>query len=185
MALDSVRKDILESAEAQADEQMRVARDEAAAILAEADQTISEMREKEGKRLEEALERLRRQELSSAELESKKIVLARQKEILNRAFQESLSALEASNAATKKRHYAAMVKATEDFFDKPKIFCPLGEKDRLKELKAHSVSEDGSIAGGLILESQDGSMRVDMQYETVLRTIWDEKLKELSDILFG
>ena len=185
MALDNVRKDIIESAKAQAAEQMQAAQKEAAAVLADAEAKISEMRKREGKKLEEALEHLRRQELSSAELESKKIVLAKQKEILNRAFQESLAALEDSKPATKKQYYAMMVEATKGLLDEPKIYCPMGEKARLKDVKAHSIVEDEGITGGLVLESQDGSVRVDMQFSTILQSAWDKELKSLSDILVG
>jgi len=185
MALDNVRKDIIESAKAKGAEHMLAAQKEAAAIMAEAEATISEMRKREGKKLEEAIEHLRRQELSSAELESKKIVLAKQKDILNRAFQDSLAALEDSKPATKKQYYAKMVEATQGLLEEPKIHCPTGEKARLKDVKAHSVMEDADITGGLILESQDGSVRVDMQFETILRSVWEKELKDLSDILFG
>jgi V/A-type H+-transporting ATPase subunit E len=43
----------------------------------------------------------------------------------------------------------------------------------------------GSITGGLILESKDGTIQVDMQYRTILQTVWDREMKSLSDILFG
>ena len=185
MALDNVRKDIIESAKAKAAEQSRAAQNEAGVILAEAESTVSEMRKREGKKLEEAVEHLRRQELSSAELESKKIVLSKQKDILNRAFLESLASLEKSKAATKKQYYAQMLALTKDLIKDPKVYCPVGEKDRLKDVKAHSVTEDEDIQGGLILETQDGSIRVDMQFSTSLRSGWEKELKSLSDILFG
>lgn len=185
MALDNVRKDIIESAKAKAAEQSQAAQKEASVILAEADSMISEMRKKEGKKLEEAIEHLRRQELSSAELESKKIVLSKQKDILNRAFVESLAGLEKSKPDTKKRYYAQMVELTKDLIEDPKVYCPMGEKARLKDVKAYSVTEDEDISGGLILETQDGSVRVDMQFSTILRSAWEKELKGLSDILFG
>jgi len=185
MALDNVRKDIVESAKAKAAEHMQAAQKEASVILAEAEATISEMRKREGKKLEEAVEHLRRQELSSAELESKKIVLSKQKDILNRAFLESLASLEDSKAATKKQYYTQMVELTKDLIEEPKVYCPVGEKARLKDVKAHSVMEDEDISGGLVLETQDGSVRVDMQFSTILRSAWEKELKSLSDILFG
>jgi V/A-type H+-transporting ATPase subunit E len=41
------------------------------------------------------------------------------------------------------------------------------------------------MTGGVILESEDGSIQVDMQYKTILKTLWDREMKSLSDILFG
>ena len=41
------------------------------------------------------------------------------------------------------------------------------------------------MTGGIILESEDGTIQVDMQYKTILQTLWDREMKSLSDILFG
>jgi V/A-type H+-transporting ATPase subunit E len=128
---------------------------------------------------------MRRQERSSAELESKKIVLSKQKDILNKAFNESLASLESSKPATKKKYYAKMVDAAQSFIAEPKAYCAVGEKANLKGLKVSSVVEDEDIGGGLILENEDGSVLIDMQFRTILSGIWDKELKSLSDILFG
>jgi vacuolar-type H+-ATPase subunit E/Vma4 len=61
----------------------------------------------------------------------------------------------------------------------------VGEKANLKGLKVSSVVEDEDIGGGLILENEDGSVLIDMQFRTILSGIWDKELKSLSDILFG
>ena len=41
------------------------------------------------------------------------------------------------------------------------------------------------MTGGIIFESEDGTLEVDMQYRTILQTIWDREIKSISDILFG
>ena len=79
MALDVVKSEINKSAEDAAAAIKAEADAEVAKIMAAADAEIAAMNEKEEKRLKEAVERLGRQELSSAELESKKIVLAKKK----------------------------------------------------------------------------------------------------------
>ena len=80
MALASVTQEINAAAAAKAQAIMDEANAEIARINADADAKIAEMKDREDKRLKEAVERLNRQELSSAELESKKIVLAKKKE---------------------------------------------------------------------------------------------------------
>ena len=101
MALDDVKLEITRSAEQKAAAIMAEADAEVATIMEAAEQEISATKAKEDKRLAESIERLKRQELSSAELESKKIVLAKKKEILNRAFGETLAALENASDADK------------------------------------------------------------------------------------
>jgi V/A-type H+-transporting ATPase subunit E len=48
-----------------------------------------------------------------------------------------------------------------------------------------SVEKSASVRSGLLLQSEDGKVEVDMQFEVLLQNIWDSNLKQLSDILFG
>lgn len=185
MALDNVLKDIVEAAEAQASTLIAEGKEEAAKLLAKADETVSEMKEKEGRRLEDAIGRLERQELSSAELESKKVVLSKKKEIFDRSFDETLAELESSDAKTKKKYYGMMLAAAKQAIEKPKVYCAPGEKANLKGLDYSEAVETDAVSGGLILESADGEVQLDMQFSTILRGVWDREMKSLSDILFG
>jgi len=185
MALDNVTKEITESARASAAALRAEGDAEAAKILADAEAVISDMKAKEDKKLKETIEQLGRQVLSSAELESKKIVLSKKKEMLEKAFAESLAALEASTAAAKKKQYKKMVDAVKGVIDDPKAYCAKGETITAEDIGVSKLEKVGGMAGGLIFESKDGMIRVDMQYKTILQTVWDREMKGLSDILFG
>ncbi len=185
MALDSVKMEINKSAEASAAAIKADADAEIAKIKADADAKIAIIEENEKKRLEEAIERLGRQEISSGELESKKIVLAKKKEILEKAFDGALASLENAPADKKLAQYKQMVAASKDVIKKPKAYLSSSDKFTAEELGVSSVAVDSRITGGLILEDEEGDVQVDMQYRTILQTIWDREIKSLSDILFG
>jgi V/A-type H+-transporting ATPase subunit E len=185
MALDDVKTEISASAEKSAAEIKAQADAEVAKINADADAQIAVINENEEKRLKEAVERLKRQEISSADLESKKIVLAKKKEILAKAFNETLASLESAPAKEKLKQYKAMVAASKKVIEKPKAYLAPGDKFTASDLGVSSVATDSRITGGIILESEDGTLQVDMQYKTILATLWDKELKSLSDILFG
>lgn len=185
MALDSVKTEIDKSAAEAAAAIKAEADAEIKKIMADADSEIAAINEREEKRLEETIGRLGRQELSSAELESKKIVLAKKKEILEKAFNEALASLEKASDDEKLKQYKRMVKASKGVIDKPKVYVPAGSKITAKDIGASSVVEDSRITGGIILENEDGTIQVDMQYKTIIQTIWDREIKSLSDILFG
>jgi V/A-type H+-transporting ATPase subunit E len=185
MALDNVTKDIADSAKASV-RAIEAERDaEVAKIMAEASSVISDMKAKEDKKLKEVIEQLGRQVLSSAELESKKIVLSRKKEILEKAFAGSLASLESASAATKKKQYIKMVNAAKKVIDDPKAYCAKGESISAEDIGVSKLEKTAGITGGLILESKDGTIQVDMQFRTILQTVWDREMKSLSDILFG
>lgn len=185
MALDDVVSEIKYAAEQTAAGILAEADKDVAAIMAEADKEISAMKEKEDKKLAESVERLKRQELSSAELESKKIVLAKKKEILGRAFDETLASLENASVEDKLQMYKKMVAAGKSVIDNPKVYVPAGCNVSAADLGVSEVIPSEKIVSGLILENDDGSLQVDMQYRTILQSVWDREMKTLSDILFG
>jgi len=185
LALDSVTKEIQASA---ATEVARIQQAQAAEIKAINDQTeaqIADMKQKQDKRVAEAKETLARQERTSAELESKKLVLSKKKEILAEAFESALAQLEAMPADKKLAYYKAMVASAKNIIPEPKAV--MSEKDNFSaaDLGVTSVEKDARISAGLILQSADGKFEVDMQYRVLLQNIWDSNLKQLSDILFG
>jgi len=185
MVLDNVMKEIMETAKASAVAIEAEGNAEAAKIMANADSVISDMKAKEDKKLKETIEQLGRQMLSSAELESKKIVLSKKKEILDKVFAESLASLESASADVKKKQYKKMVEAAKKVIDNPKAYCAKGETVTAEDIGVSKLEKVNTISGGLILESKDGTIQVDMQYKTILQTLWDREMKSLSDILFG
>ena len=185
MALASVTQEINAAAAAKAKAIMDEANAEIARINADADAKIAEMKDREDKKLKEAVERLNRQELSSAELESKKIVLAKKKEILADAFDATLADLVNAPSDVKLAQYKAMVKAVVDVIPSPKALMSVNDSFTAEDLGVVSVEKDSRIVAGLILQSEDGQVEVDMQFSTLLQTIWDSEIKAVSDILFG
>ena len=185
MALDAVKQEIIRAAEQEAADILSSADKDVAAIMAEADAEISAMKEKEDKKLAESVERLKRQELSSAELESKKIVLAKKKAILGRAFDETLASLENASAEDTLKMYKKMVESGKSVIANPKVYVPAGCKASAADLGVSEVIPSEKITSGVILENDDGSLQVDMQYRTILQSVWDREMKTLSDILFG
>ncbi len=185
MALSNVTQEILADADAKAAAIRAEADAEIAKINADADARISELKDKEDKRLKEAIESLKRQELSSAELESKKIVLAKKKDLLTEAFDGMLAQLENASGEEKLKHYKAMVAAASGIIDKPKALMSENDDFTAEQLGVTAVVKDPRIAAGLILQSEDGSVEIDMQYSTLLQSIWDREIKAVSDILFG
>lgn len=185
MALQNVTQEISKSAQDKAAAIKAEADAEIAKINAEADAKIAELKEKEDKKLKEAVERLSRQELSSAELESKKIVLAKKKELLTEAFEGTLADLENAPSDVKLAQYKAMIESAKKVIANPKAIMSENDSFSASDLGVASVEKDRRIKAGLILQSEDGQIEVDMQYSTLLQTIWDREIKAVSEILFG
>jgi V/A-type H+-transporting ATPase subunit E len=184
MALDKVANDILDNARKEADQRVQEAEKERAKILQESDQRIDKMRKVEEKELQDGLMRMRRQELSSAELEAKKIVLNKRKDILNRAFEEMLKELSAMDHKEKSALYKKIVADGKKVIHRPKVFIPKGEADLLAGLRGCESLTETDMGSGLILENEDGTVRLDYRFKTILESIWDRDMKSISNVLF-
>ena len=112
-------------------------------------------------------------------------MLAKKKEILNKAFAETLASLEAAPEKEKTAMYKKMVESAKDVIADPKVYVPADSTATAKGLGVSEVVKTDKIASGIMLENADGTLMVDMQYKTILQTVWDREMKALSDILFG
>ena len=185
MALDKVVGNILETANKESAARIATAEKERATILQQADETIASKKKAQEKELEIALKRLRQQEISSAELEAKRIVLNAKKEILDRSYQETLKDLESMSEAEKVRVYQRILANAKLSIHKPKVLCPKGESRLVqKDGDITSVTET-DMGAGLVLESQDGTIRLDYRFNTMLAAVWEKELKNVSNVLFG
>lgn len=185
MALDNVTAEIRTLSDEAVKKIQAETAEEIARIQSETDAKIAGLKESEEKRLADTIDRMDRQEISSAELESKKIVLAKKKEILFQVFDETLSELENAPADVKLEQYKSMVNYAKTVIPDSIAFMSENDEFTAKDLGVKKVEKDSRIVAGLILQSEDGQIEIDMQYSALLRMVWDRGIKNVSDILFG
>jgi len=183
MALDKVVEEILESARKEADALIQTAEKEKKSILQLAGDNVAARKQAQVKQTEEATKRLRQQELSSAELEAKRISLNARKEMLDKTFEEVMKDLAGLRDEEKSRLYRIIVDKGTKVLPNARIFCPRGEAKLVPKGKGEVAEAD--IPAGLILESTDGQVRLDYTFKTILDDVWEKELKNVSKILFG
>jgi len=185
MALDKVVKDILDSARMEANKLSEEAEKEKAAILRAADGEITKKRRVKEKELQEALRRLTRQEISSAELEAKRLVLSAKKEVFDRVFEETLREIESMGPQEKAEAYCKICSSAKSLVPRPRVICPRGESNLLSGCAESGSVRESDMESGLILESEDGTIRLDYRFRTILEGIWERELRNVSNMLFG
>ncbi len=184
MALDKVVEEILESARKEADGLVQTAENERRSILQRAEEDVAGKRQAQERQTEEAIKRLRQQELSSAELEAKRILLNARKEMLDKTFAEVMKDLTSLKDEEKSRLYRIIVEKGAKALPNARIYCPRGEA-RLLPKGTNVAIIEADMPTGLILESMDGQVRLDYTFKTTLVDIWEKELKSVSNILFG
>lgn len=182
MALDAVVEDILATSKDKVAEINAETEQEVARILNEARERAAEIKsEKEGE-ADRAVEALERRVISSAHLQVKRAELNMRKDLLEE---------------TRNKFVEAVSKLPEK--ENEDLIREIVKPYNLKEMKVKSSKKDqtfvaslcpnyaGTVdtAGGVVIESEDGSMSYDHTYETLASEAFSKSMKDVSKILFG
>ncbi|MEM0332472.1 MAG: V-type ATP synthase subunit E [Archaeoglobaceae archaeon] len=163
---ESEAKSIIDSAKAEANEILRKAREEA----------------------EKEAEAIKRQEISSISLEMKRAKLNKQKEIIESVFNILRQRLKEMDQKNK----IELLKKLIEKNAKPGMFVYSSKaeeklvKDIIKNLKL-DLKFAGNIEclGGIILEDPATKIRLNLTFDEFLVSLYEQKLSEVSKILFG
>ena len=173
MGLESVVEDVLGRGRSEVEEIRHAALAERDRILQNAraeGAKLLEIREQEAR---QAAGRLRVQALARAELEGKKIVLSAEKELLDEVVLEDGAAI-----------LQSLLKANAGDWRTGKVYC--NEKDANAVRAVVGTSFGGTIdcVGGIVIESGDGTHRIDLRYETLLADLWRDSIREVAEVLW-
>lgn len=180
MGLETVKEEILNIAKEQANSLIAEARKESNRITKETEKKIEEMQSKSEAETKRALDMIKRQELASAELENKKMLLEAKKQIIEAAFAEARKKLE--NLDDKKREtiIKKLLEKAKNEIEAAKIYC---NKKDAKFVKGMDV-QTADIISGLIAENREGTVRIDYSFDTMLQSIKESELQNISKLLF-
>ncbi len=183
MSLEAFVRVILDKGKAEAEEILAQAR-------AEAERTLSEVRAEGDKALQDSEERARQaadrkrvQDLARAELETRKIVLAAQKDALDEVYQRALARL-GSLRENPKILQALLAANASEWRTGGRVFSNARDAAFVKGMVGKSYAGTVECEGGLIIENADGTRRVDLRYESILRDVWNDSVREVAEVLW-
>src|SRR2546422_5796164 len=182
MTLESAVEAILEQAKAEANRVLEEARNERQRMLSEVRAEAAKALAETEKAARIEAERKRVQELARAELESRKIVLAAQKEALDKVYEGALDRLGrlSDNADILRR----LLKANEsEWRSGGKVYCSPRDEAVVRKIVGDSFAGTVECAGGIVIESAGGTPRGDFRYETPFRDVWDDAVKAGAETL--
>ena len=182
MGLESVVEDVLGRGRSEVEEIRRAAlaeRDRVLHVASVDGAKLLEIREQEAR---QAAERLRVQALARAELESKKIVLSAEKQLLDKVYErvlENLSVLEGRETILQ-----SMLKQHAADWKAGKVYCDPKDANLVRSAVGSSFAETIDCVGGIVIESGDGTRRIDLRYETLLADVWRDSIREVAEALW-
>ena len=181
MGLETVKEEILNIAKEQSSSITAEARKEASRITREAERKMEEMKEKSEAETKKILDMIKRQELANAELENKKMLLEAKKQIIENVFSEAIKKIEALDDKKRETYMKKLLEKAKNDIEIANVYCNKKDSKFLKEFKA----EPANITGGLMAENKEKTVRVDYSFETLLQSIKENQLQNISKALFG
>lgn len=182
MALDAVVEDILATTKSKVAEINAETEQEVARILNEARERAAEIKSEKMGEADSAVEALERRVISSARLEVKRAELNVRKDLM----EETRSKLVEAVSKLPEKENENLIKEIVKQYNLKEMKVKSGKRDKtfVSSLAPHFAGTVDT-AGGVVIESEDGSMSYDHTYETLASEAFSKSMKDVSKILFG
>jgi V/A-type H+-transporting ATPase subunit E len=182
MGLETVIEELLTEGRSEVEEIRRVTLAEREKTLADARAEGAKLLERREREAKEAAERLRVQALARAELESKKVVLSARKALLDEVYSKVLQELSRTPEAAQWLRALLEVNAAE--WRNGKVHSNARDSDAVRKIVGANFAGTMEFVGGVVIDSEDGTHRTDLRFETLLSDVWRDSIKEVADILW-
>jgi V/A-type H+-transporting ATPase subunit E len=190
MSLETVAEDIRTEARERAEEIRAEAEAEAEDIVAAAEEAAEETLAEAEREAEEDVTAEREQALSGAKLEAKQRRLEARRDALESVRESVEETVRDLDGEDRRELTAALIAAAAEEFDEGevRVYGRGDDADLIEELLADydgfEYAGEYDCMGGVVCESDASRVRVNNTFDSVLETVWDEELREVSAILF-
>lgn len=183
MALEQVLEEIQRKAKEERTRLEAEALEVRTKLLAGSQAAVEEHRRKGLERATREIVRTQTQEAASTELELKREELQMERALLDHVLhlaQEKLKILP-------RERNEAVLKALLTHFEREGTQIQACPKDELFIKMASRLHFKGPLAGagGLVISNSEGTVQVDLSYETLMRDLTEKRLKEVHVKMFG
>ncbi len=190
MSLDTVVEDIREEARERAEEIRSEAEAEAEELVSEAEADAEEIREEREREIERQIEQEREQKLSSAKLEAKQERLEARRDVLEEVRERVEAEIAGLEDGREELTRALLEDAVAEFPDDASVEV-YGRAEDAALLESVAADYDGcsyagevECLGGVVAEAAESRIRVNNTFDSVLDTVWEDNLREVSERLF-
>jgi V/A-type H+-transporting ATPase subunit E len=191
MSLDNVVEDIRDEARARAEEIREDGEQRAEEIIAEAESDAEELLESRKANVEQQVEQEREQALSSAKLEAKQMRLEARRDVLEDVREQAEDELASVSGDRRETLTRELLDDAAEEFDADADVAVYGRaadkaliEDILQDYDGYEFGGDYDCLGGVVVESQQSRVRVNNTFDSVLESVWEDNLKEVSSRLF-
>ncbi len=185
MSLNKVVDEILRKGEEKKAEVIRAGEHERDELIANAGKRIAESRAKAEGALASAIAQMEQQEISSAELESKKALLMARKSMMDLLKERALSRIAGLPPERRKKLYSKLTAKAKKELGECYVYSNKADKALLSLPPGFRPGGTVECSGGLVFESMDRTVRLDYRFESILDDVWNEDMRKIYEMLFG
>ncbi|MDG6244695.1 MAG: V-type ATP synthase subunit E [Methanolobus sp.] len=183
MGLEIVVKDIIDVAQAEVARLNREADAEASLIIEDARQAAKKVMGERLAMAEDDARKMRQQEISSANLEVKRTLLNARKELLEDVYTRAERSIAAFSPEKNEELLRVIIMKNEA--GGKRIYSNAASEEIVRKLSSLEYAGNIDCLGGVVIENEDGTVRLDYTYDVILKSVSEQLLKQTSDILFG
>ncbi|VVB94266.1 V-type ATP synthase subunit E [uncultured archaeon] len=183
MGLDAIVEEIKAKGKEEADRISGETYQEVSKIIANAESQALKIKAAKEEAVRKEIERLRQQELSSAHLEVKRTMLNARKELLDEVYESAREAILKLPAEKNQKLLKSIIGKNQN--NNAKIYSAKKEREIIKKLSKLEYAAELDCIGGVVIENEGGTESLDFRYDTILKNVSEQSLKQVSDILFG
>jgi|TARA_Y100000310_G_C20643704_1_gene795399 V/A-type H+-transporting ATPase subunit E len=182
MGLEKIKEEILQKSALSEKSILAEADSKVAKIKAAASEKIKQLEQEAAQKLQAETKSIESRETSLANMESQKMLFEVKKDILDKTYAEAFEKIKNMPKKDREQTIQKLFEAANKEIDVSVVQANDLDKDFLgSEVKVESLDGDG----GIICETKDGNIRVNLTFQTIFDDLKEKTVKETSKILFG
>ncbi len=183
MPLEPIIEEIIRKGHQQVAEIKSSAEEEAEKIILEAKESAKEILRRAREEAEREAERLRRQEISSINLEMKKEELNRKREVVEKVYEKLVEKVSSLDGGEREKLLKKLLEKYEgqDYV----VYSSKRDEELVRKLTKLEYAGNVDCIGGVVLESRDGEYRINLTFDTILQEVYESRMKDIYEKLFG
>jgi V/A-type H+-transporting ATPase subunit E len=191
MSLDTVVEDIRDEARRRAEEIRAAADERSDEIIGAAQADAEEIRAEVEAETDDLIDQEHEQRLSSAKLEAKQERLAARRDILEDVREAAAEGVASLSGDEREALTRELLEAAAEEFDADDEIRVYGRADDeelisglLTDFDGYEYAGEYDCLGGVVVESQASRVRVNNTFDSILETVWEDRLQDITSRLF-
>jgi len=180
MTVKTITEEILDEAREQAETLIHEITKEAEKLVEEETLVLKEKYEKAVRNIDQEAEKIFSTALVKANFKLKNEELKTRRSLVDEAFDKALEKLKSMSKEERQKIIRQLLKKASSQMEVSTVY--VSSQDKALVPKGYTV-KTGRMNGGIIAETKDGSVRLDMSYEAVLNDFKEKKVEEIIALL--